>query len=201
MTKKLFIILPLFALVFTSCGKRSTFDEGVMIDGVRWATRNVATPGTFTQNPEDAGMFFQWNRYSGISTTIPEADVPIENWNSTVAIGTEWAKANDPCPQGWRVPTEEEIRLLRNTSSKWTTRNGVYGRYFGTAPHQIFLPAPGGRNRSTGALNHANKWAGYWSSTEDNENLARYLFFNIEHVRVHGYWRSVGFSVRCVASN
>ena len=29
-------------------------DKGVVINGVKWATRNVATPGTFAANPEVA---------------------------------------------------------------------------------------------------------------------------------------------------
>ena len=39
--------------------------DGVVINGVRWATRNVDKPGTFAANPEDAGMLYQWNRKVG----------------------------------------------------------------------------------------------------------------------------------------
>ena len=35
--------------------------EGVVIDGIRWATRNVDTPGTFANAPSEAGMFYQFN--------------------------------------------------------------------------------------------------------------------------------------------
>ena len=48
------------AFSFTSCGDidediLTTPEEGVVINGVRWATRNVAAPGTFIANPQDAG--------------------------------------------------------------------------------------------------------------------------------------------------
>jgi len=36
-------------------------DAGVIINGIKWATRNVDMPGTFAANPEDAGMFYQWD--------------------------------------------------------------------------------------------------------------------------------------------
>ena len=87
----------------------STFNplDGVVINGVRWATRNVDMPGTFAANPESAGMLFQWNRRQGWAATGN-----ITGWDSTYAGGTEWARANDPCPPGWRVPTNEEFRLL-----------------------------------------------------------------------------------------
>jgi len=34
------------------------YDEGVIIDGVKWATRNVDVPGTFASSPEAPGMFY-----------------------------------------------------------------------------------------------------------------------------------------------
>ena len=46
-------------------------DEGVVINGVKWATRNVDKPGTFAANPENAGMLFQWNRRVGWSANDP----------------------------------------------------------------------------------------------------------------------------------
>lgn len=46
---------------------------------------------------------------------------------------------------GWRMPTEEECEeLLKNTTNKWTTKNGVRGKLF-TAKNgkTLFLPAAG----------------------------------------------------------
>ena len=66
MTKKLLITLSILTL-FANATKASdnnsaTHDEGVVINGVRWATRNVDMPGTFAETPESLGMLFQWNR-------------------------------------------------------------------------------------------------------------------------------------------
>jgi hypothetical protein len=48
-----------------------TTDKGVKIGNTIWATRNVDAPGTFAEAPESAGMFYQWNRNIGWSTTDP----------------------------------------------------------------------------------------------------------------------------------
>ena len=36
-------------------------------------------------------------------------------WDSSTPIEDIWEKANDPCPQGWRVPTNEEWENFRNS--------------------------------------------------------------------------------------
>jgi len=41
-----------------------TIDEGVVINGVKWATRNLDVGGKFVANPEDHGAIFQWGRHS-----------------------------------------------------------------------------------------------------------------------------------------
>ena len=74
MTKKVFFsfcTLLAVCIVFNSCSRSAssrkdnsasdTTDLGVVINGVKWATRNVAAPGKFATSPEDAGMFYQWN--------------------------------------------------------------------------------------------------------------------------------------------
>jgi len=59
----LFGLLMVANFIFTACNNDeptlspNQIDEGVVINGIRWATRNVDAPGTFVDNPEDAGMF------------------------------------------------------------------------------------------------------------------------------------------------
>jgi len=40
----------------------ATIDEGIIIKGVKWATRNLASHGKFVEKPEDYGALFQWGR-------------------------------------------------------------------------------------------------------------------------------------------
>ena len=60
-----------------------TIVDGVRIQNVIWATRNVDAPGTFAQSPGSFGMFFQWNRLQDWFT-IGE----ITDWDSSTPIGT-----------------------------------------------------------------------------------------------------------------
>ena len=178
MTKKSIITLFLIALFLTSCGTRrttiqnpATYDVGVVINGVRWATRNVDAPGTFAKNPESAGNHFTWYR------------------------------AQNACPQGWRVPTREELQSLSNTDSEWTTKNGINGRLFGITPNQIFLPAAGWRNNGNGAPFNIGVWGYYWSSTQSNTANAMDLPIGIRSNFVGSSNRANGYSVRCVSIN
>ena len=211
-------------LIAFSCSalrnRRNTTDEGVVINGVVWATRNVDAPGTFAQNPEDAGMLFQWNRKKAWTTTDD-----ITGWDSSLPDGTTWKSENDPCPPGWRVPTEAEFYSLKNSVSIWTTKNGVNGRLFGDTPNQLFFPAAGWRDTNGGFI-FAGIHGGYWSNTQgisareeelayldpDDTDLADMLrqgdiLFARDFVFVDGLvsilnnHRERGFSIRCVAKN
>ena len=65
--KHLFYSLTIISLIIllSACGifrrppNPLTHDEGVVINGVRWATRNVDMPGTFAPTPESFGMHYQ----------------------------------------------------------------------------------------------------------------------------------------------
>ena len=193
--------LLLIALATVACSARnvsesfSTQDEqGVLIGGVRWATRNVAQPGTFVAHPENFGMLYQWNRIQ-YWTTAGE----VTRWNSSVPGGAIWETTTNPCPAGWRVPTQAEWTALRNAGAVWTMHNGVYGRMFGTAPNQIFLPAAGFRN-SSGALNSIGTDGYYWSSTPVGGGNAWAMWFNSRYYSMGSNFRGYGFSVRCVAN-
>ena len=179
-----------------------TTDAGIEVNGVRWATRNVAIPGAFAHNREDAGMFYQWNRDIGWSAVNPMTNSDGGTaWSSTNAIGTSWETANDPCPTGWRVPTFDELNSLRNTINTWETISGANGRLFGTAPNQVFLPAAGLRDSGNGALEDANAWGNYWSSTQSGSSAGRGLFLMMTSVFMGDNDRAAGQSVRCVAVN
>ena len=204
--KKILLLTILLTLTLsTSCGARKTTptadplttDIGVTINGITWATRNVDAPGTFTANPEDAGMLFQWNRRNGWNAV----DRNVESWEFSPPGGTAWYAENDPCPEGWRVPTEDELRSLRNAGSEWTTVNGINGRLFGTAPYQLFLPASGWRSGIDSSLNSVGVVGDYWSSTQNVNEYAVVLWLYSERVNVGGGWRRSGLSVRCVAKN
>jgi len=178
-----------------------TEDEGVVINGVKWATRNVDMPGTFAENPEDAGMFYQWNRKTGWSSTDPMINSDgVTTWDNTDSEGDTWEKANDPCPSGWRVPTHEEQISLANAAQQWTTVNGINAYTFGSDSILLFLPAAGCRFSYNGNLIYVGTYGRYWSSGIASDIHACNLYFNSTDVKTNTYYfRADGFSVRCVA--
>jgi len=165
----------------------------VLINGVKWATRNVDAPGTFAANPEDVGMFYQWNRTKGWS-----AIGTVTGWDSSMPTGTTWETTNNVCPTGYRVPTDAEIQSLITAGSLWTTQNGVNGRVFGSGDNIIFLPAAGFRNLSNGVLDIAGIFGYYWSSTPRGTTDAYYFSFYSGLADGSYHYRNYGFSVRCV---
>ncbi|MDL2278391.1 Ig-like domain-containing protein [Parabacteroides sp. OttesenSCG-928-G07] len=187
-------------------GKTATCDvtviaaviTGVKINGVTWATSNVDNPGTFAANPEDYGMFYQWNRIKGWPVTGDAA-----GWDSSSASGDSWEAANDPCPPGWRMPSLDEIKSLfdATVNNEWAIRNGVNGREFTdeTSGNAIFLPAAGVRENNVGGLIIVGSEGHYWSSDNAGEQSGAYLKFT----QIGGKWngstyRSRGLSIRCV---
>jgi len=179
-----------------------TYDKGVVINGVTWATRNVDKPDTFAENPEDAGMFYQWNRKIGWNAT----DEEVENWKTSVPQGVPWKKAKDPCPKGWRVPTYYEIKktLLdkENVTNEWVRLNDVNGRKFTdkATGNTIFFPASGYRSYSNGRLGVVGANGMYWIYLEGEKFTTCNLDCNRRAVNIgHGTHKANGLSVRCVA--
>jgi len=188
-------------------------ENGVLINGVLWATRNVDASGTFVDNPEDFGKLYQWDSNVSWTSTDPMISSNGDTeWDMNYLSGTTWEKFNDPSPAGWRVPTHEEHLTLLDTekvSSEWFILNGVTGRKFTdiATGNSIFLPAVGFRVYGDyGALEDTGERGYYWSSTqnESNDYEAYTLGFNDEEYGAYFYdsgWRLDGFSVRPLAEN
>jgi len=149
MTKKDFIIfwlIPMCYLATLMFNSRSqpNKDEGVIINGVKWANSNVDEPGTFAANPEDAGMFYRGNSKEGWPTGSYDMNM---KWGSHYA-GLKWNRENDPSPPGWRLPIYKELMKLYDydkVNHGWTNINGVNGMKFTDKKtgNSIFLPAAG----------------------------------------------------------
>ena len=124
-------------------------------------------------------------------------------WNS----GTESNPVkteNDPCPEGWRVPTYEELEDLNDNYSSWTTdENGHPGYWFSgpstysEAVPQVFFPAAGGRSYGDGNAFNRGNYGFYWSSRPISD-YAYYLGFYSSNSYMNGRYHAYGYSVRCV---
>ncbi len=197
MKKSLIMILALIGLGLSASAQQH--NNGVTINGITWATKNVGAPGTFVDNYWEGGMYYQWNRKVGRSSTdSPASDAGYTSrWN--YSQGLNWDKINDPCPSGWRVPTADELSLLENSGSIWTKINGVYGRLFGTDAKTIFLPASGHYSNRNGKVFNFNMYGCYWSSKPGKSYDGAYeLLFNDSNVYVIDSFSEDGNLVRCV---
>ena len=126
-------------------------------------------------------------------------------WNSGTEenpVKTEY----DPCPKGWRVPTQAELDKLNNNYSSWLTVEGQKGYYFSgdytyfdDAP-KVFLPAAGNRGGTDGQVRGTSS-NGYYRSSSPGNAYAHYLNFLNGSVRMRNGGRALGFSVRCVQDN
>ena len=132
------------------------------------------------------------------------------NWR-TPHDNTLWAPSktiNDPCPDGWRIPTRAEWEsVINNNLSVWnsTGTRGVKISPFNNSTYTLFLPAAGKREGG-GNIVKAGTDGYYWSSTTDAsggttsygqfmyfENPIATLHVQTQNIRVHG------MSIRCVA--
>jgi len=174
-------------------------ETGVVINGVTWATRNVGTPKTFVANPEDFGMYYQWNSKVGWTAAgVPSDGTSTWNiaWNGNGA--TSWETTNNVCPAGWRIPTAVELESLGE--GVWTT-NPVNGRTFGSGANTIFLPQAGVLPYADGIF--INEDGNYWSCNRDSEAGSYHYGFALNFTSLYadfGYFSVLGgaLSVRCV---
>ncbi len=190
-------------------------DTGVVINGVTWATRNVDEAGTFAATPESPGKFYQWNRRNAWAATGG-----VSGGDNSTPTGTTWESNNDPSPEGWRVPTLEEIKSLLDSEKvcrKWIISQEVFGCKFTdiASGNTLFLPAAGfpfnkdvPLSNKEGIFQLCKKGGNYWSSTQCHSDYAYYLlifsaeasypFVNCFYAYTRYYNRSNWRSVRSV---
>ena len=97
---------------------------------------------------------------------------------------------NNPCPSGYRLPTEAELNAERVS---WSSNNSA-----GAFASPLKLPMAGNRNYSNGSLVNVGSYGYCWSSTVNGAVAASHLFFRSSFAYMGSSYRTYGFSVRCI---
>ena len=114
------------------------------------------------------------------------------NWTDFAGEDDLWqgvGGVNNPCPAGYRLPTEAE---LDDERSNWSSNDAA-----GAFASALKLPVAGSRNLSNGTLGDGGSGGVYWSSTVSGTS-ARYLFFDSSSSGIFTASRASGVSVRCL---
>lgn len=169
--------------------------------GTKWACCNVGASA-----PEDYGNYYAWGETQPKSVYNRDTYQYYQNENyvnigSDIA-GTRYDAATANWGAPWRMPTWVQCQeLIDNTTSVWTTQNGVDGRKF-TGPNggTVFLPAAG--FIWNGVLDRVGSHGHYWSSTLDESDSSTDIAYRLGFYSDRAYWsdgsRYCGRSVRPV---
>jgi len=180
--------------------------------GKTWMDRNLGASraATSSSDAEAYGDLYQWGRAadghqkrtSGTTSTLSSSDTP-GHGDFIIGMGSpyDWRSpqnnnlwqglngTNNPCPTGYRLPTEAELNAERLS---WSSNNAA-----GAFASPLKLPVAGSRDGSYGSLYVVGSFGYYWSSTVSSTN-SRYLGFRSSNASMGSSGRANGFSVRCL---
>ena len=184
------------------------------VTGKIWMDRNLGASRVATSSTDanSYGDLYQWGRSadghqlrtSGSTNTLSSTDVPgndyfiiVTNsyfpfdWRST-RNNNLWQGVNgvnNPCPAGFRLPTQAEWEAEFAT---WSSQNTA-----GAFASPLKLTVAGFRWRQNGSILDLNDWGRYWSSTVSGD-FSLDLTFNTSSAGMINEGRAEAVSVRCI---
>jgi uncharacterized protein (TIGR02145 family) len=198
--------------IFCTSGPTAIVDVTNPATGKIWMDRNLGASQAATSSSDIAsyGDLYQWGRKidghqcrtSATTATLSSTDTPANgnfilapnapnNWRSTQNDNL-WqgvSGVNNPCPIGYRIPTETELNAERLS---WSANTSV-----GAFASPLKLPIAGARVYSSGSFNDVGTSGTYWSSSVSGAD-SRHLYFDNSNGLMSARYRAFGLSVRCI---
>ncbi len=209
----------LFPINYVHCESPTEVVEITSETGRVWMDRNLgATRACLSSTDVECyGYWFQWGRFAeghqcrssddyiiGLADTyLPDDgnewygkfitnDNDPKNWISTQEDDLwqgEENSTNNPCPKGFRLPTNAEWQAEIDQGS-WTNAADAFNS-------NLKLPLAGGRSNSVALPFSVGLSGFYWASSVDN-NRSQNISFSTNIIDLYSDVRAYGFSVRCI---
>ena len=219
-----FITFAIMLAFAAGCSPEEELHKGesnVIVDlglpsGTLWAAWNVGATASeeygdhFAWGENQTKRVYNWNTYkyykAAASLLVKYYNKTGNGYGPSADNLTVLQAADDAATANWgviwRTPTKEEWEeLCQNTTSVWTSRNGVRGLLFTALNgNSLFLPAAGYRWNSD--ICEKGSSVHYWSSSlyTDLPYYAWSFRVDEENNMLYGGSRSYGKSVRAVLS-
>jgi hypothetical protein len=198
--------------VFCASGPTAIVDVTNPTTGKIWMDRNLGATQAATSSTDAAayGDLYQWGRgndghqcrTSATTTTLSSTDSP-GNGNFILAPNApnDWRSpqnanlwqgvngVNNPCPSGYRIPTEPELEAERLS---WSANTSV-----GAFASPLKLPIAGFRNGINNTLGNVGVY-GYYCSSANSGAYSRILNFVANSALMADVGRAYGLTVRCI---
>ena len=203
--------------VFCASGPTPIVEVTNPVTGRIWMDRNLGASQVATSSTDALayGDLYQWGRgadghqcrNSVSTTTLSSSDQPANgnfilissfpyDWripqNNNLWQGTNGV--NNPCPSGYRLPTETE---LNSEIISWTSNTSEVA--FNST---LKLPNAGQRSGGQASLANVGSAGFYWSSTNsisgNNANMSKNLLIVSNNTSIAPEYRGNAISVRCI---
>ncbi len=200
-----------YSTVISTTGK-TWLDRNLGATRVATASNDYLAYGSLYQwgRLSDGHQLINWTSSTGSdgaeqaneTSTLSSGDVPSDSkfifdpnlpsdWRSPQKDGL-WqglTGTNNPCPSGFRIPTDAELDAER---ASWSPQNSA-----GAYASPLKFTVAGNRDYQDGSLFSGGSRGYYWSSTV-NGTKSNYLYFVSDDALMSDAMRALGFSVRCI---